>query len=134
MKKDIKTFVRECQVFQRNKGEIVKIPWLLHPFHIPNQIWEEISMDFITCLSKLEGKDAIFVFVDRLTKYAYFYGIQSTYTPSQVAEVFMKEIHRIHGFPKVIVSDKDPNFIGKFWKELWKMSGTTLAMRSTYHP
>jgi hypothetical protein len=72
--------------------------------------------------------------VDRLTKYAHFCGIQSTYTTSQVAEVFMKEIHRLHGFPKVIVSDRDPKFIGNFWKELWKMSGTTLAMSSTYHP
>jgi hypothetical protein len=46
----------------------------------------------------------------------------------------MKEIHRLHGFPKVIVSDRDPKFTGNFWKELWKMSGTTLAMSSTYHP
>jgi hypothetical protein len=53
---------------------------------------------------------------------------------SQVVEVFMKEIHRLHGFPKVIVSDRDPKFTGNFWKELWKMSGTTLAMSSTYHP
>jgi hypothetical protein len=76
-------------------------------------------MDFITCLSKLEGKDAIFVVMDRLTKYAHFCGIQSTYMTSQVVEVFMKEIHRLHRFPKLIVSDKDPNSIGIFWKELW---------------
>ena len=54
--------------------------------------------------------------VDRLTKYPRFCGIQSTYTTSQVVEVFMKEIHRLHGFPKVIVSDRDPKFIGNFWK------------------
>jgi hypothetical protein len=63
------------------------------------------------------------VVVDRLTKYAHFCGIQSTYMESQVVEVFMKEIHRLHGFPKVIVSEKDPKFIGNVWKELWKMSG-----------
>jgi hypothetical protein len=79
MKKDIQKFVRECQVFQRNKGEIVKALGLLQPLHIPNQRWEEISMDFITGLPKSEGKDAIFVVVDRLTKYAHFCGIQSTY-------------------------------------------------------
>jgi hypothetical protein len=53
MKKDIQKFVRECQVFQRNKGEIVKAPGLLHPLHIPNQIWEDISMDFITGLPEI---------------------------------------------------------------------------------
>jgi hypothetical protein len=62
-------------------------------------------MDFITCLLKLEGKDVTFVVVDRLTKYAHFCGIQSTYMANQVAEVFMKEIHRLHGCSKVIVSD-----------------------------
>jgi hypothetical protein len=134
MKKYIQKFVRECQVCQRNKGEIVKALGLLQPLHIPNQIWEEISMDFITGLPKSEGKDAIFVVMDRLTKYAHFCGIQSTYTTSQVVEVFMKEIHRLHGFPKVIVSDRDPKFTRNFWKELWKIRGTTLAMSSTYHP
>jgi len=44
MKKDIQKFVRECKVFQRNKGETIKYPGLLQPLHIPNQIWEEISM------------------------------------------------------------------------------------------
>jgi hypothetical protein len=73
MKKDIQKIVRECQVFQRNKGETIKSPGLLHPLHIPNKIWEYISMDFITGLPKLEGKAAIFVSVDRLTKYAHFF-------------------------------------------------------------
>ena len=75
MKKDIQNFIAECEVCQRNKGEIVKTPGLLQPLPIPNQRWEEISMDFITGLSKLEGKDAIMVVVDRLNKYAHFYGI-----------------------------------------------------------
>jgi hypothetical protein len=46
----------------------------------------------------------------------------------------MKEIHRIHGLPRVIVNDRYPKFTGNFWKELWKMNGTTLAMSSSYHP
>ena len=56
------------------------------------------------------------------------------YSARQVAKVFMKEIHRLHGFPKVIVRDRDPNFIGNFWKELRKIMGTTVDMSSTYHP
>jgi hypothetical protein len=72
--------------------------------------------------------------VNRITKYVHFFGIQSTYTTTQVGEVFIKEIHRLHGFPKVIVSDIDPKFTRKFCRELWNMSGTTLAMSLTYHP
>jgi hypothetical protein len=53
--------------------------------HIPHQICKDISMDFITSLPKLEGKDANFVVVDRLRKYAHFVGIHITYIASQVA-------------------------------------------------
>jgi hypothetical protein len=51
-----------------------------------------------------------------------------------VETMFMEEIHRIHGIPKIIVSDKDPKLTGNFWKEIWKMHGTTLVMSFTYHP
>ena len=61
MKKYIQTFIRECQVFQRNKVDIVKLLVLLQPLHIANQIWEEISMDFSTYLPKSQGTDAILI-------------------------------------------------------------------------
>jgi hypothetical protein len=47
MKKGIQKIVRECQVCQRNKIETIKYPGLLQSLQIPNQRWEEISMDFI---------------------------------------------------------------------------------------
>jgi hypothetical protein len=60
----------------------------------------------------------IFVVIYRLTKYAHFCGIQSTYTSSQVEKVFMKEIHRLDGLLKITICDRDPKFTINFWKEL----------------
>ena len=77
MQKDIQQYVAECNKFHRNKNENVLTPGLLHPLHIPNQKWEEISMDFIDGLSLSEGKDKIFVVVDRLTKFAHFMAIKN---------------------------------------------------------
>ena len=37
-------------------------------------------------------------------------------------------------YPGVIISDRDPRFTGKFWKELWRLLGTNLRMGSRYHP
>ena len=36
--------------------------------------------------------------------------------------------------PSIIISDRDPRFTGKFWKELWRVLGTDLRMGSGYHP
>ena len=52
MNKYIQTFVRGCQFIEKNKGEIANPPWLLQPLHMPNQIWEVISIDLIKNLQK----------------------------------------------------------------------------------
>eukprot|EP01018_Ginkgo_biloba_P024719 Gb_03960 [translate_table: standard] len=134
LKKDTKQFVVECEVCQRNKGEMVKTPGLLQPLPIPYQRWEEVFVDFSTGLPNSQGKDAIFVVVDKLTKYAHFCRIQSNSKASEVAKIFLKEIHRLHGLSKVIISDCDPKFTSKFWTELFRMLGTKLAISFAYHP
>ena len=109
-------------------------PGLLRLLHIPTQKWEEISMDFIEKLPVSEGNEKIFMVVDRLTKYAHFMGIKNTDSAKQIAEVFCKNIYNLHGFPKIIVSDRDAKFTSNFWKELCKQVGITLNMSSSYHP
>ena len=51
-----------------------------------------------------------------------------------VAKIFVKEVVRLHGFPRAISSDKDPIFLSNFWKELFKLQETKLKMSSSYHP
>jgi hypothetical protein len=60
-------------------------------------------MDFITGLPKIQGKDCIFVVVDRLTKFAHFFAISMDFSASQV-DLFFREVFRLHGIPKMIVS------------------------------
>jgi hypothetical protein len=73
MKEDVMHHVRECTTFQENKDEHTHPTGLLQPLPIPEHKWESISMDFITGLPKTQGKDCIFVVVDRLTKFAHFF-------------------------------------------------------------
>ena len=51
-----------------------------------------------------------------------------------MAEVFAREVIKLHGFPSSIVSDRDRVFTNQFWKELFAMAGTTLKYNSSYHP
>jgi hypothetical protein len=120
--------------FQQNKGETIKTPGLLQPLAIPSQHWEEVSMDFITGLPKSEGKTVIMVVVDRLTKYAHFFSLSHPFKASTIATTFMETIQKLHGVPKIIVSDRDPIFTGNFWTELFSCLGTQLAHNSSYHP
>jgi hypothetical protein len=107
--------VGECVTCQHNKSENALPAGLLRPLPVPKQKWESIFMDFITGLPKVQGKDCIYVVVDRLTKFAHFYAIPLEYSPVQVAEIFFREVFRLHGLPKNIISDMDSRFIGTFW-------------------
>jgi hypothetical protein len=126
--------ISECVTCQQNKSEQTLPAGLLQPLPIPEQKWESISMDFITGLPKAQGKDCIYVVVDRLTKFAHFFVIPTDYNAVQVAELFFREIFRLHGLPQSIVSDRDSRFINTFWQEVFRLVGTELTPNTSYHP
>ena len=72
-------------------------------------------MDFITRLLKVQGKDCIFVIVDRFTKFSHFFVIPSTSSTTQIIDLFFKEVFILHGLPKTIISDKDTKFTNASW-------------------
>ena len=90
IKDDVMKYVNEFPTCQKNKVEHNHPAGLLHPFPIPAQKWESISMDFITSLLKVFGKDCIFVVVDRLTKFSHLFVFTTTFTDAQVVELFFK--------------------------------------------
>lgn len=91
-------------------------------------------MDFIEGLPKSEGKKVIMVVVDRLTKFAHFLALSHPYTTRNVAQLFLDNVFKLHGFPTTIISDRDPIFVSKFWKELFKLQGVELRHSSAYYP
>jgi hypothetical protein len=91
-------------------------------------------MDFITGFPKAQGKDCIFVVVDRLTKFAHFFSIATNYNATQVTDFFFREVFRLHGLLKTIVSDRDNRFMSTFWQELFRLVGTTLTPNTNYYP
>lgn len=132
--KFMRDFVAECWVCQEVKATALKPMGLLQPLPIPIATWEDVSMDFVTGLPVVKGHTVIVVVVDRLTKYCHLGSLPASYSAITVADFFIKQIVRLHGIPKTIVSDRDKIFLSKFWKEIFSKSGTTLKMSTAYHP
>lgn len=80
LKEDVLQHVRECEACQQNKGELTHHVGLLQLLPILEGKWESISMDFITGLPIVQGKDCIYVVVDMLTKFAHFFAIPIRFT------------------------------------------------------
>ena len=92
-------------------------------------------MDFVSGFPLTQKKhDAIWVIVDRLTKSAHFLPIQLDYSMDRLAELYVNEIVRLHCIPVSIVSDRDPRFTSRFWKELQSTFGTRLNFSTAFNP
>ena len=77
-------------------------------------------MDFIMDLPKRRKKnDSIFLVIDKLSKEAHFIPVKLTYKEVHIADIFLKEIFRLHRIPKEIILDRDTNFTRKFWRSLF---------------
>lgn len=134
LSKDVASFVKQCPVCQATKSTNHKPYGTIQPLPTPEAPWTDISMDFITGLPPSKGKTAVWVIVDRLSKFAHFIPLPAHYTAVSLASVFMRKIYRLPGLPKTIVSDRDPLFLSHFWNELFKEIGTKLLHSSAYHP
>lgn len=134
MRKDVQEFIGQCVVCQQTKYGPKKPGGLLQLLPIPSNIWEDISMDFITGLPPSQGFTVILVVVDCFSKAIHLGALHPSFTAFQVADLFVSIVCKHHGYPKSIISDRDPIFISKFWSDLFKLSGTLLRMSSSYHP
>jgi hypothetical protein len=79
-------------------------------------------MDFIEGLPKSQSFDTILLVIDKFTKYGHFIPMKHPYTTLSVAQLFLNNVYKNHGMPKVIISDRDKVFTSNLWQELFKLT------------
>jgi hypothetical protein len=130
---DIEGYVRSCEICQRTKTPRHARFGLLHPLELAYSPWESISMDFITDLPPSNECTQVWVIVDRFSKMAHFIPLKDNEKKAEdLARIFVRNIWRLHGLPKSIVSDRDARFTAHFWAGMCDILGMKQKMSSAF--
>jgi len=93
-----------------------------------------ISVDFITKLPIVAGKDMILVVCDRLSKMTHFVATTEGTMAEGLARLFRDNVWRLHGLPESVVSDRGLQFAVGLTKELNRMLGIKTKLSMAFHP
>jgi len=110
---DVYRVVSRCSIYHKAKSQFHE--GLCTPLLIPLRPWEDANRDFVLALPRTQnGGNSVMVVVEMFTKLAHFVAYHKADDASHVADLFFKEIIRLHGVLKTIVSDRDIKFLSHF--------------------
>jgi len=134
MRQDVERFVRTCHICRQSKTSRHAPFGDLRPLVIPQQPWQDISMDFVMGLPRSKDQYAIWVVVDRLTKQRHLVPCSTTVDARYLADLFLQHVFRLHGLPQTITSDRGPQFAPAFWHRLFARLGIEPRLSTAFHP
>jgi hypothetical protein len=132
MKAQVNRHVDSCETCQRSKGHRQGVN--LKPLPIPALPWEDIAYDFIVKLPISSGYDSILTVIDRFSRQAHFVPCMESTNAEQLADIFTREVWKLHGTPKTTVSDRGPTFNSQFLRVLYKNLGIEQRLSTAFHP
>jgi len=106
----------------------------LHPLRIPDSRWDMLSVDFVVELPLSSRHDAVMTVVDSVSKWTHFIPTHTTVTAEGAARLFLHQVWKLHGLLKCVVSDRGPQFVARFTRELYRLLGIKLVSSIAWHP
>ena len=112
-------YVSHCDLFLRTKIQRCLPTGELQPLPIPEERWDVISVDFISELPESGGYNSVMVAVDSVGKCSHFVEMVTTVTAAGAANLYLRNIWKLHGLPRKVISNRGPQFVAAFMKELY---------------
>ena len=137
MDKTIAQYITNCHECRRAKPFQDTYNGVLIPLPIPQQPWQDISMDFVTELPADQGFNTILVITCRLSKerhLIYCKAGKGGISAESTAELFIQNVVRLHGLPDTVVSDRGTQFVARFWRRLCEILSITVKLSTAFHP
>jgi len=132
--RDVGKYVKGCDLCQRMKNRIEKPAGKLKLSEVPQKTWSHLTVDFITKLPVVAGKDAILVVYDRLSKITHFVATMEGTSAEGLVRLFRDNVWKLHGLLESVVSDRGPQFAAELTKELNRMLGIKTKLSTAFHP
>lgn len=133
LKKDIEAYVKGCETCQQTKSSMQAKAMPLHPNEVPVGPWTHISVDIVTGLPDLNDHDTLLMIVDRFSKAIIPVACNVELSAEGWARVLPDHVYAHHGMPQVVISDRGPQFVLKFMKELYQMLDITPNTSTAFH-
>jgi len=93
-----------------------------------------LSIDFVIELPLSSSHNTVMTVVDSVSKRAHFIPTHTTVTAEEVARLFLHQVWKLYGLPKCVISDRGPQFVACFTKELYCLLGIKLVSSMAWHP
>ena len=134
MTRDVGKYVEGCDLCQRMKNRTEEPAGKLKLSEVPQKTWTHLTVDFITKLPVVAGKDAILVVCNRLSKMTHFVATTKGTSAEGLARLFRDNVWKLHGLPESMVSDRGPQFAAELTRELNRMLGIKTKLSMAFHP
>ena len=132
--RDVGKYIEGCDLCQRMKNRMEELAEKLKLSEVPEKPWSHLTVDFITKLLVVAGKDAILVVCDRLSKMTHFVATTEGTLAEGLARLFWDNVWKLHGLPESVVSDRGPQFAVELTRELNRMLGIETRLFTVFHP
>ena len=132
--RDVGKYVEGCDLCQQMKNRTEEPAGKLKLSEVPQKTWTHLTVDFITKLLVVAGKDAILVVCDRLSKMTHVVATPEGTTVEGLARLFRDNVWKLHGLPESVVSDRGPQFAAELMKELNWVLGIKMKLSTAFYP